>query len=232
MAGDLALCRHSGERWSERTTGGLSIWTTRVEGTAAGNVKPVRDFTNNVESPGWRAPWGRGRSDQSGGVWVPGLTADGFSAANLDEFAQVHDTNPITHMLDSSQVVADQEIGDPEFSLQIFQEIENLRTDGDIERGHRLVEDYQGWLQRQSPRDADTLTLTTAKLMWEALGTVCREPYGAEHLLQALLAGMPGIAMNGHRFGDDITKAHAWIQRTIRILKDSGHGFTIRTHSE
>jgi len=48
------------------------------------------------------------------------LTADAFSVANLDEFAQVHDANPIAHMLDRGQVVADQEIGDTELSLQIF----------------------------------------------------------------------------------------------------------------
>jgi hypothetical protein len=64
---------------------------------------------------------------------VPGLAADGFRVANLDEFAQVHDTNPITHMLDRGQVVANQQIGDTELGLQIFQEIENLRTDRDIE---------------------------------------------------------------------------------------------------
>src|SRR4051794_31117835 len=97
MAGDLALCRHSGERWSERTTGGLSIWTTRVEGTAAGNVKPVRDLADNREGPGWRASRRRGRGYQGGSVRVPWLLTDGFSAANLDEFAQVHDANPITH---------------------------------------------------------------------------------------------------------------------------------------
>src|SRR5919197_1414626 len=106
-------------------------------------------------------------------------TADGFRAANLDEFAQVHDANPITHMLDSGQVVADQEIGDTDLSLQIFEEIENLRTDRDIEGGHRLVEDHQRWLQRQSPRNPDTLALTTAKLVWKTLRTLCREPYGA-----------------------------------------------------
>ncbi len=179
MAGDLALCYHGGKRGSAHTAGGLRIRTARVEGTAAGDVKPVRDLADNGESPGWRAPRRRSRGHQSGGVRVPGLTAESFRVANLDEFAQVHDANPITHMLDSGQVVADQEIGDTELSLQIFQEIENLRTDGDIEGGHRLVEDHQGWLQHQSPSDPDTLTLATAKLVWKALGTVCREPYGA-----------------------------------------------------
>ena len=133
MAGDLALCCHGGERWGERTAGGLRVRTARVEGTAAGDVEPVRDLADNGERPGWCASWRRGRGHQGGSVRVPGLTAEGFRAAYLDEFAQVHDANPITHMLDSGQVVADQEIRDPELSLQIFQEIEDLRTNGDIE---------------------------------------------------------------------------------------------------
>jgi len=133
MAGDLALGHHSDKRWGERTAGGLHIRTARVKGTATGDVKPVRDLTDNGESPGWRAARGRGRGHQGSSVRVPGLAADGFSVANLDEFAKVHDTNPITHMFNSGQVVADQQIGDTELGLQIFQEIENLRTDGDIE---------------------------------------------------------------------------------------------------
>ena len=139
MAGDLALCGNGGERGRERTADGLRIRAARVEGTAAGDVKPMRDLTDNGESPGWRAPRGRGRGHQGGGVRVPGLAADGFSGANLDEFAQIHDANPSAHMLDSGQVMADQEIGDTDLSLQIFQEIENLRTDGDIEGGYRAA---------------------------------------------------------------------------------------------
>src|SRR5215510_3330390 len=55
MAGDLTLGYHSGKRWGECTADGLHIRTARVEGTATGDVKPVRDLTDNGESPGWRA---------------------------------------------------------------------------------------------------------------------------------------------------------------------------------
>src|SRR5262249_9786995 len=113
MAGDLTLCGHRGKRRRERTAGELRVRTARMEGTAARDVKPVRALADDGESPGWRAPRGRGSGYQGGGIRVPGLSADGFSAADLDEFAQVHETNPITHILDSSQMVADQEIGEP-----------------------------------------------------------------------------------------------------------------------
>ena len=133
MTGDLALRCHGGERWGERTAGRLHIRTARVEGTAAGDVKPMRDLANNRERPGWCASRRRSRGDQGGSVRVPGLAADSFSVTNLNEFAQVHDANPIAHMLDRGQVVADQKIRDAKLSLQILQEIENLRTDGNIE---------------------------------------------------------------------------------------------------
>src|SRR5919197_494265 len=61
MAGDLALCCHGGERWGERTAGGLRVRTARVEGTAAGDVEPVRDLADNGERPRGRAPGRRGR---------------------------------------------------------------------------------------------------------------------------------------------------------------------------
>src|SRR5262245_27874257 len=129
MAGDLALCCHGGKHWSEQTAGRLHIRTARVKRTATGDVKTVRDLTDNGECPGGRAPRGCGRGDQRGSVRVPGLTAEALSVTDLDELAEVHDANPITHMLNRGQVVAYQEIGDTEFSLQIFQQIENLRPD-------------------------------------------------------------------------------------------------------
>src|SRR5215467_1249786 len=119
MAGDLALGGYGGEGWGERLADGLRIRTARVEGTAAGDVKPVRDLADNGQRPGRGAPRRCGRGDQGGSIWMPGLTADGFSAANLDQFAQVHDAQPVTHMLDCGQIVADQEIGDADLSLQI-----------------------------------------------------------------------------------------------------------------
>ena len=70
---------------------------------------------------------------------MSGLTTDLFGLANLDEFAQVHDADPIAHVLNRGQVVADQEVGDAEFVLQIFEEIEDLRADGDIQRRDWLV---------------------------------------------------------------------------------------------
>ena len=121
MAGDLALGCHGGEHWSERAVGctyGQRGWKAQPLGISS-PCGPRRQWG---ESRVACAP-GRGRGDQGGGIWVPGLPADGFSTANLDEFAQVHDANPITHMLDSGQIVADQEIGDPNSACRSFRRL-------------------------------------------------------------------------------------------------------------
>src|SRR5262249_18859910 len=104
----------------------------------------------------------------------------------------------------------------------------DLRPDGDIERGDRLVEHHQGRLQHQGARNPNTLTLATTKLVWKALRTVCRQSYGTEHLLQALLADVRWVAQNGHGVRDDSTDAQAWIQRPIRVLKHGCHRFAIQ----
>jgi hypothetical protein len=63
--------------------------------------------------------------------------------------------------------MADQQVGDAPLLLDILQKVEDLRADGNIERGDRLIQGDQRWLQREGPGNADTLPLATAKLMWE-----------------------------------------------------------------
>jgi hypothetical protein len=58
--------------------------------------------------------------------------------------------------------MADQQVGDAPLLLEIFQEIEHLRADGDIQRGDRLVQDDQRRLQGEGPSDADALPLAAA----------------------------------------------------------------------
>jgi len=42
-------------------------------------------------------------------------------------------------MIDNRQVMADEEVSQFELSLEIFHQIEDLRLDGDIQRGGRLI---------------------------------------------------------------------------------------------
>ena len=68
------------------------------------------------------------------------------------------------------KVVGDKEVGQAKFLLEFDQKVDNLRLNGNIQRGDRLVADDELRLYRQCAGDADTLTLTAGQLMRETVG--------------------------------------------------------------
>ena len=53
--------------------------------------------------------------------------------------------------------------------LQTLEQVQNLRLDGHIQRGHRLIAENQFRAQDQRTGDAYPLTLTAGKFMWKAV---------------------------------------------------------------
>ena len=61
--------------------------------------------------------------------------------------------------------MADEDVGEAEFVLQVLEEIEHLRLHRDVERAHRLVEHQHLGLQRQAAGDGDALALAAGELV-------------------------------------------------------------------
>ena len=70
------------------------------------------------------------------------------------------------------EIVCDEDVGKPELLLDVFEQVHDLCLDRDIERRHRLVEDHHLWVQRQSSRHADPLSLTSRELMGETVAVL------------------------------------------------------------
>ena len=68
------------------------------------------------------------------------------------------------------EVVADEEVGEPELLLQVLEQVDDLRLDRDVERGDRLVADDELRVERQRPGDADALALAAGELVRVAVG--------------------------------------------------------------
>ena len=62
-------------------------------------------------------------------------------------------------MLDDRQIVADEEQREAELALQILQQVDDLRLDGDVERRDRLVAHDQFGFGGKRAGDADALAL-------------------------------------------------------------------------
>ena len=85
--------------------------------------------------------------------------------AFLDDAPAIHDGDAVADMIHHREVMADQEKGDAEITLEILEKVEDLRLDRDIERAHRLIGDDQARLGDEGASDGDSLALATGEFM-------------------------------------------------------------------
>src|SRR5436305_625969 len=83
---------------------------------------------------------------------------------DLDDLAEIHHRHPVRYVPHHRQVVRNEDVRQPEVTLQRLQQVHDLRTDRHIERGDGLVEDDQLRIQRERARDTDALPSTA--WMW------------------------------------------------------------------
>ena len=70
-----------------------------------------------------------------------GAVEDRLAAAPLDDPAGVHHGDLVGRLGDHAEVVRDQDDGRAELALELRDQLEDLRLDGDVERRRRLVRD-------------------------------------------------------------------------------------------
>src|SRR5207245_174761 len=80
----------------------------------------------------------------------------------------------VRHVLDDRQIMADEEQCEAELPLQILQQVDDLRLDGDVERRDRLVADDQLGLRRKRPGNADALALAARNFVRSSTQRVAR----------------------------------------------------------
>ena len=66
---------------------------------------------------------------------------------------RVHDSNSIRNLCNNAQIVRYQQHGQVALLAQVIEQLEDLRLNGDVERGCRLVRDQQ--LRVAGERDCD-----------------------------------------------------------------------------
>jgi hypothetical protein len=137
------------------------------------------------------------------------------------EASQVHDADAVAHVMDHSQIMGNEQEGNPLLALQALQHVHDLDLDGYVQCRYGLITKYAFRLQGQCPGYAHALTLAAAEFMGIALSR-----FGAQiDLFQQLpYASCPFLricaeAVIQQGFADDITDSHARIQGRIGILE-------------
>ena len=70
-----------------------------------------------------------------------GRTKMSVAVADLHDAPEVHHRDAVGDVPHHREVVRDEDVGQPEVALQVGEQVDDLRLDGDVERGDRLVAD-------------------------------------------------------------------------------------------
>src|SRR5215471_4944401 len=148
------------------TTAVLRFGATWIEGTASRRVREVRGLSLNTPEP--RAAIGqRGHGvEQCLGIGMRRLVKNGAYGRPLDQLAGIHYPYIVTHFGDDADIMGDEDHGEAALFLDIFEQIEVLRLDCDIQTGGGFICNQQPGLAGNANSTYDTLAHATAHLVW------------------------------------------------------------------
>ena len=87
------------------------------------------------------------------------------AVAHLNQTAEIHSADSLGDVLYRAKVMSDKEVRDISLSLNLFEKVDDLRLDGNVERRNRFVADDEAWVESESSCDGDSLTLTAREFV-------------------------------------------------------------------
>ena len=120
-----------------------------------------------------------------------GIAVNLLHRTALDDAPRVHHVDLLRQSGDDTQVVGDPDDGHSQFVAQPLDKLDDLRLDGHVERGRRLVRDEDRRVAGKRHRDHGPLSHATGELMGvviQPLGCL-----GNTHHRQQLPCPIPGL---------------------------------------
>ena len=144
----------------------LGVVAAGVERTALGHLDQAgRGSPDRQQPDGRRLVEARHRAQKPPRVGVFRRVEDLVGTAVLGRPAGVHHHDVVGQLGDHPEVVGDDHDGGVELLLQVADQVEDLRLDGDVESRGRLVGDQQGGVAGQRHRDHRSLAHPAGELV-------------------------------------------------------------------
>ena len=163
------------------------------------------------------------RPQQRGRVRVPGRGEEAADVVGLDDAPAVHDDHALRHLGHDPHVVGDEDHGHAVLLLQGADQAEDLRLDGHVERGRRLVGDQDLRAAGERHGDHDPLAHAARQLV-----RVLVDPFGGVRDARDLeqlerLAGRlraRDVFVGEDRLLELVADREERVERGHRLLKD------------
>jgi hypothetical protein len=141
----------------------------------------------------------------------------------LDDFAGIHHADAIRDFGNDGKIVGNEDQPHVALGLQRREQVENLRLNGYIQRGGRLVGDQQAWSVGDGGRNHGALALTARQLVW--IGVSAQARIGQADILQPCLrlcrcVPARDLAVCADRLRNLVTDPMHGVEAAARILKD------------
>ncbi|OLE25267.1 MAG: hypothetical protein AUI36_32690 [Cyanobacteria bacterium 13_1_40CM_2_61_4] len=222
------------KRWNNFHAGLNRIWAARVEAAPFGWVNRGRNIAlkYNALSCGFNVRIGyRNCGNQRLCVGHQRLFVDRLRISYLGKFTEIHYSDAVRNVANRSQVVRDEEVCQILLTLKLFQQIHDLRLNGNVECGDWLISHYKLRIDRQRAGDTNSLALTTRELVRITLDIALAQANGFHKLVHTLFR-FPSLRKSKCFQGltDNLTYCHSRIQRGVRVLKNDLQMAAMLTH--
>lgn len=200
-----------------------ALRAARVELAAAERLGGVgHQAFDGVESPGDLSHVGD-RAEQAGGVRVMLRPfEDVFRRPDLDDFARVHDGDPVADLCHHSQVVGDEDHRGVQALFEFLHHFEDLRLNGHIQRRRGFVGQDEFGFASEGHGNDDPLLHAAGELVGILMLPVGRQADKFEdfvHLFVFLLRGHVE-AVKLQDFGDLLADRQNGVEAGHRVLED------------
>jgi len=145
---------------------------------------------------------------------------------HLGDAPRVHDGDAVADPGDDAEVVGDEDHGEVVPALELLEEGEVLRLDGQVEAGRGLVRDEEARRRRDGHGAHHALAHPARELMREGTEPLHgrRDTYGGEQRGRTLAEGLaPQAVVHGHWLAHLAADGKDGIERGHRVLEDHAH---------
>src|SRR5262245_25363435 len=148
VTGGEAAGRDLAQQWPFDLTPRHRVRAARMEVAAGGRRERGGNFATDRDESLMPDVEARDLREQRLGVRMVWLRVDLRGRRRLDDASEVHDYDAVGEMPNDTEVVADEQVGEPELLAQPHEEVEHLSLDRHVERRHRLVAHQELGLHR------------------------------------------------------------------------------------
>ena len=152
------------------------------------------------------------------------IAEDIFLRAEFHHRTQVHNADLIGNELDHAQIVGNEDVCQIPLPLELFQQIDDLGLNGNVQRRNRLIADDQLGVDRQCSCDANSLALTAGELVGIALIVIIPQTaliHQLQHIILHLVLRHDLMDLNG--LAEDAAYRTSGGQRGIGVLENDLH---------